>query len=365
MTGRVVLFHGTGKPFEIVSVPIEEPGVGQILVKVRRCTICRSDVHTYEGRRAVVTPTVLGHEIVGLIEAIGGEAEKRDLQGQPLQLGDRITWTLYSHCGECFFCSHEVPQKCEELQKYGHEPWTPERSLSGGLADYIVLDAGTSVVKIPDSVSDDLATPLNCAVATAAGVLRQAGSEHLRGATVLIYGAGYMGLCACAMAKSSGAANIIVCERNESHHQRARSFGADVVVADETKVVNDVVMQSTSGRGADLVFELAGSETAVEQGLALIRTGGKIVLAGTVFPTPPVSVMPEKVVRGCLSVAGIHNYAPVDLQTALAFLTGPGSSLPFESLMGPQFGLEDIEEAFVFAQSHSGLRIAMAPESSD
>lgn len=362
MNGRVALFHGPGNPFELAEVPVEEPGDGQILVKVRRCAICRSDVHTYEGRRTVVTPTVLGHEVVGTIEAMDGRAERLDLQGHPLQLGDRITWTLYSHCGDCFFCAHQVPQKCERLLKYGHEPWTAEHSLSGGFADYIVLESGTPVLRIPDLVSDEVATPLNCAVATAAAVLRQAGSAHLRDATVLIYGAGYVGLCACAMARSSGAANIIVCERNASCHQRARDFGANAVVYDEPNAVKEVVMESSGGRGADVTLELAGSENAVEQGLALLRIGGKIVLAGTVFPTRPIAVMPEKVVRNCLRVEGVHNYAPVDLETALAFLIGPGRSLPFESLMGPQFVLAEIEDAFISARSQPGVRIAIVPE---
>src|SRR5205085_366389 len=112
----------------------------------------------------------------------------------------------------------------------------------------------------------------------------------------------------------------------------------------------------TQGRGADVALELAGFESCVRAGLANVRVGGTLVLAGTVSPTPAVALDPEAVVRRMLTVRGVHNYHPDDLGTALAFLAGPGRSAPFASLVGATFPLHRADEAFAHAHANPGLR---------
>src|SRR5262245_37632441 len=115
--GRVVLFHGTGIPLETREVSIPDPRRGEILVRVTMCTLCGSDLHTYHGRRSTPTPTILGHEILGTIATFGADVIRQDCTGSPLAEGDLVSWSLAVHCGGCFYCAHELPQKCEKLIK--------------------------------------------------------------------------------------------------------------------------------------------------------------------------------------------------------------------------------------------------------
>src|SRR5262245_35892694 len=114
-----IVFHGPGRPLELASVARPPLREGELLVQVVSCSLCRSDLHSHAGRRAVATPTILGHEIVGRIEAFGPSTSHLDLAGQPATIGDRITWSIIIGCGSCFFCRNDLPQKCQRLFKYG------------------------------------------------------------------------------------------------------------------------------------------------------------------------------------------------------------------------------------------------------
>src|SRR5262249_10589967 len=144
-------------------------------VRITCCSLCRSDLHTYAGRRVEATPTVLGHEIVGRIEAFGPNAQHADYRGQPAEAGTRITWAIAVGCGRCFFCLDDLPQKCEQPYKYGHVRAEIEQPLGGGLAEHAVLVPGTAWFRVPDEIPDRVAALANCAAATVAALLRYAG----------------------------------------------------------------------------------------------------------------------------------------------------------------------------------------------
>src|SRR5678816_2315596 len=117
---RAALFHGPNRPLELARferVPLRDV---EICVRVTACTLCGSDLHTHAGRRSEPTPTVLGHEIVGRIEAFGPNAPRRDYRGEDLSIGDRVSWSIAASCDNCFFCDDGLPQKCASLFKYGH-----------------------------------------------------------------------------------------------------------------------------------------------------------------------------------------------------------------------------------------------------
>src|SRR5947209_8269666 len=109
---RAVLFHGPGKPLEMAYFPVAEPRGAEIRVRVTCCTLCGSDLHTHAGRRSEPMPTVLGHEIVGCIDAFGPDASPRDYRGEELTVGTRVSWSIAASCGGCFYCAHDLPQKC-------------------------------------------------------------------------------------------------------------------------------------------------------------------------------------------------------------------------------------------------------------
>ncbi len=351
---RAAVFDGPGKRFHVERLSTPELAAGEALVRVRLCTLCGSDLHTVAGRRHGPTPCVLGHEMVGEIAALNGE--KWDATGEPLAVGDRVTWAVADCCGACFFCVRDLPQKCERLRKYGHHAHEPGRGPSGGLATHCQLWAGTAVVKVPAAVSDEVAAPAMCATATVAGALRQAGA--LQGATVLILGAGTLGLTAAAMASAAGA-TAIVADTSAERLAAATRFGATLVAT--TGELATTLADLTDGRGADVVLELAGVSASVETALASARIGGTVVLVGSVFPVPSVAVNPETLVRRCLRIVGRHNYAPADLVAAVRFLAGPGTAFPFAELVARTLPLDDVDEAFRRAEAEKPYRIGVRP----
>jgi len=354
---RAAVFHRAGVPCEVVSFARPEPCGSEVLVQVTCCTLCRSDLHTHAGRRVEPTPTILGHEIVGRVAAFGPDSPRIDAAGQPVEIGSRITWAVVVGCGGCFFCANELPQKCCQPYKYGHHRVELACPVGGGLADHVVLVPRTYWLRVPDEVPDFVAAMASCATATAAGVVRNGGP--VEGRSVLIFGAGVLGLTACAMVRSAGAREVIVSDPVAACRERAQLFGATHVFPPESLQAG--VFDVTSGRGADVVYELAGTATTVEAALAFARTGATVILAGTVVPVGTVSLDPERVVRQMVTIRGVHNYLPRDLSTALEFLAGPGQAYPWQSLISGAFPLDEIESAFAAAHKQPGVRIAVVP----
>lgn len=354
---RAALFRRHGEAFRMASYPLPQPAAGEVLVRVVCGTICGSDVHTWAGRRNEPTPCVLGHEIVGIITAFGDGAPPCDLRGGPLQVGDRVTWTLAASCGDCFFCRNGLPQKCEHLVKYGHMAAVEGRELSGGFADYCLLAPGTGIVKVPAALSNEVAATANCAVATVAACYRLAGP--IEGAAVAVLGCGVLGLYACAMARALGAAEVIACDLVPGREALARAFGAGRFATPEDFAA--LAGEVTGGRGADVALELSGASAAVATALAVLRTGGTAVIAGTTIPCEPVALDPQQLMRRMLTIRGLHNYAPCDLLAAMNFLEHHATLLPFAQLHGGSFPLAEIDRAFAAAAACPGRRVAVIP----
>jgi len=366
-----MLFREAGQALDLVEFTASPPSKGEILVDIVYCTLCRSDLHTHAGRRHEPVPLVLGHEIVGQIAAFGAGASTCDARGQQAQVGDRITWSITVGCGDCFFCRHDLPQKCDRLFKFGHTRATREHPTGGGLADSVVLPPRTVWYRLPNDLPNRVAAPANCATATVAAVLKAAGD--CADQTVLVLGAGVLGLTACAMSRSAGAKYVVACDPQSEPRQRAMAFGATHAVCpvENARVENGspsgelalrkVLAKLTENRGADRVLELSGAASAVKLAMEQARIGGTVVLAGSVSPSGPMQVDPETLVRRMLTVRGIHNYHPRDLGTAIDFLSGPGRDYPFDTLVSGEFTLNQAEQAFACAHGQPGTRVAVVP----
>ncbi len=360
-TAHAVLFHGTGQALEHVEVPLPQLETGEVLIKVSCSTLCGSDVHTYCGHRSTPCPTILGHEILGNVAGLPQGEPVADHAGNPLQIGDRVTWGIAASCGTCFSCRNGLPQKCESLFKYGHERFTEQHPLSGGLAESCHLAAGTPIFRVPAALSDAVACPANCATATIAAALRYAGD--CRDRSILIQGAGMLGLTAAAMARYRGAAEVIVTDVVAERLQRALDFGATRVApaCAEPDQLQETVSAATAGRGVDIAIDVSGAPAAMQQGVERLRTGGRAIWVGAVFPTPPVSLIPEQIVRKLITIQGVHNYIPEDLAAALKFLEACHDKYPFEQLVGTPYALAEAEVAFATAQSGSAFRVMLQP----
>jgi alcohol dehydrogenase len=355
---RAAVFEGPGRPLTIRSFPLPDLSEGELLVRVRLATICGSDLHTVQGRRTVGCPTVLGHETVGTVAALAPVVVPLDLAGQPLAVGDRIIWSVLVHCGECFFCTAGLPQKCEHLFKYGHEP-LGVGGLHGGLATHCILKRGTVVLRVPPELSDAVAAPAGCATATVAAALRHA--SDLAGRSVLIQGAGLLGLTAAAWARERGASAVIACDVHAQRLDLAGTFGATHALRADAADLRERILNLTGGRGVDVALEMSGAAQAVLDGIEFLRPGGQAVWIGSVFPAQAPAFCPERVVRKHLTIHGVHNYRPDDLQAALAFLTAHHKRYPFAGLVGGPYPLEAVGEAFAAACDGTVIRVAVSP----
>jgi alcohol dehydrogenase len=347
-------------PFEFRDIAVPELRGAEILVEVVACTLCGSDVHSLEGRRTVPVPTILGHEILGRVAAFGPNAPRCDAAGHPVKLGDRIAWSIVASCGDCFYCRRSLPQKCERQTKYGHEPLGPGRVLTGGLAGDCVLVPGTALYRVPEGLDDAVACPASCATATVGAALEAASSPSygLAGRRVLVMGTGMLGVTTVAWARSLGAECVIACDTRPGRLALTGAFGATRLSAPDD--LADAVAADTGGHGVDVALEMTGSPEALETILPLVRLGGVLVLVGSVFPSRSVPIAPEQIVRRCLTLQGIHNYAPRHLRAALEFLAA-NPQLPFSTLVAGWRPLLELGQAIAAYPSSGRLRIGIRP----
>ncbi len=173
--GRVAIFNGKGLPFEFTSHPVPFIKPGEILVKNRYTTLCGSDIHTYCGRRIEPAHVVLGHEIVGDILWIDPAHSGNDFRGASLNVGDRITWSIFSVPPGHPAPRPDIPQKSDHLYKYGHALAEGDDVFNGGLADYCILRPDTALIKIPAFIPLKVSATISCAHATTIGALRGRG----------------------------------------------------------------------------------------------------------------------------------------------------------------------------------------------
>jgi putative phosphonate catabolism associated alcohol dehydrogenase len=351
VTSLAAVFRTPGQPFTLDPFPLPTLITTEALVRIRCCTICGSDLHSCSGRRHAPAPSILGHEMVGDLIAAGPDGA-RDWQSRPLPLGTRVTWSMVWSCGECSYCRRGLQPKCERLFKFGHERILPERALFGGMAEHCWLPAGTAIFPIPESLPDSVAAPANCATATVAAVFRHTGPVD--GQTLVVLGAGMLGLTACAMAADLGAARVIAVEPDPRRRDLALRFGAVAAVppSEIAALVHDQ---------ADAVLELSGHAESVELGLSLLQPGGRLTLAGSTFPDRPAQLSAEQIVRRLIRISGVYNYAPVDLDAALLFLDRVAARFPFADLVSASFPLRDVNRAIAFAETERPPRVALIP----
>lgn len=347
---KVVAFHGPKKAMELSDVTIPPLKEGEVLVRNLYTTICGSDLHTYCGLRTEKTPTVLGHEIVGEIVSLAASHAGIDYFGNELKAGDRITWSIFSSDPKSPMAQRGMPQKGNNLFKYGHAQITDTDALHGGLATHCILRPGTAILKIHTDIPLPVAATINCAIATVAGAFRLAGDVKNR--VVLITGAGLLGVVSVAMAKAAGAAAIHIADINEQRLLQAEKFGADEAYLLDHNGLPDL-------KDMDVVFDMSGSPEAMEIGLDTLAVGGVAVWVGAVLNTRKIQVDAEKVIRRLLSIKGLHNYNFEDFVCAVDFISKNYQHFPFSTIVGKEYSLADAEMAFHYALTNKPLRVGI------
>lgn len=360
-TGRMAVYTTPNAPFEVQDYPIRAPQMNEALVKVSMSTICRSDIHSYHGHRPNPCPGLLGHEIVGKIVALG-EGLTHDMRGDPLSVGDRITWSEFFIPGDNYFSEVlDMPQKSHGVEKYGHMAATTAPHHHGGFAEYCYVLPKSWILRLPDAISDAEATPINCGVATMVAVTEAANIRL--GSTVVIQGLGLLGLYGAALAKSRGAKFVIGLDVNDKRRDQAKRFGVDLAL-DPSQSSKDFGLQIKSHckpEGADVVIEVCGVADVLPLGLEMVRIGGTYIIAGLVSPGANVTLDANRIVKKMVTLKGVHNYHPRHLIEALDFVMKNKSLYPFADLVDGQYALDDVTQAMSDASSQRVLRAAIVP----
>ena len=297
-----------------------------------------------------------------MIEEIGASVDQ-DMRGDTLRLGDRVTWSEYFGGDAYYRDVHDLPQKCRGVRKYGHDLADSDPHFLGGFAEYCYIMPGTAILKLPDALSDEEATPLNCGVATMVSVMEAAQIEL--GDAVVIQGLGLLGLYGAAMAKARGARCVIGLDAVASRLEIAEKFGADHVIHVghvPPESVIDEVRELCSRDGADAVIEVCGAPEVIPQGLQMLRTGGRYVLGGLVNPNANVTIDANMLVNRWVTMRGIHNYHPRHLIQALDFVMVSRERFPFKEIVDSRFPLKDLNAAFKKASERTVLRAAIVPD---
>ena len=313
MKGRVAVLPAYGGDFELREYPVPDPEPGAILIRLTRAGVCGSDLHIWRGEMKEVYGSpphdlTFGHEMCGRVERLGAGVAS-DSAGATLREGDRVTFLYFFPCGRCPVCIRDEMGACPRKGRANRVAGTPPY-FNNAYGDYYYLRPGGWVFRIPDEVSDDMATPANCALAQVIYGLTRAGVRM--GDSVVVQGAGGLGLNAVAVARDMGANRVIVVDRVPARLALAREFGADHTLSLEELPTPErriaAVQELTNGFGADVVADFVGYPDVVPEGLRMLRSGGCYLEVGSIAPGNVFSFDATALVRGNVRLVGTSNY---------------------------------------------------------
>eukprot|EP00884_Botryococcus_braunii_P016822 jgi/Botrbrau1/3823/Bobra.0183s0052.2 len=274
-----VIFRGLKEvSVDQVAVPQLE-GPNEALVQVRLAGLCGSDMHLYCCReQGLDVGTIMGHEFVGTVIEVGSGVKK-------IRVGQRVVSAFTSCCGECWFCTHDLPSRCSHPQGAACYGWVSKGAgIQGGQAEVVRVPlADGTLVPVPQNVSDEeallcgdvLATAFYCVDRSRLALL----ANKQESVTAVVVGCGPVGLLAILGARLSGASLVWAVDSVPERLTMAEKFGARPLSNSEGGIVQNV-MESTEGRGADVVLEAVGSQSAIQLAYDLVRPGGTISSVG-------------------------------------------------------------------------------------
>ncbi len=261
------------KQLDLVDMPLPQPAEDELLIRIKACGICGSDVHGYDGstgRR--LPPIVMGHEAAGVIESIGSAVAN-------FQPGDRVTFDSTVYCGTCFFCLRGDVNLCDNREVIGVS--TPVFRRMGAFAEFVTVPARIAYL-LPDKMPFEHAAMIEAvSVAVHAVELTPISLED----TVVVVGAGMIGLLVLQAARLAGAARVIVLDLDDTRLGLASNLGATETINSGSNDVISQILALTDGRGAEAAIECVGATIPVRLALDSVRKGGAVTLVGNVSPT--------------------------------------------------------------------------------
>jgi S-(hydroxymethyl)glutathione dehydrogenase/alcohol dehydrogenase len=364
MRTRAAVFFGAGRPFEVRELDLEQPRAGEVLVRMEAVGICGTDLHSVKGEWNRPTPTVLGHEGAGVVEAIGEGVSS-------LRPGDEIVLSWAPSCGECDDCSRGRPARCVALNRAIAASTLPDGTTglsldgetiyrgtaTGALAERIVVSERVAL-PIGDGVPLEQAALLGCAALTGVGAVLFAARVEA-GASVLVVGAGGVGQFIVQGARIAGAAEIVCADPLEARREQALRLGARRVARpDELKELMKAVLPG----GADYAFDAVGDPSTTETAFRWTRNGGTCVIVGLPAAGKRLDLDPVEFVRRERVLTGTI-YGSEDPAAALPVLLDHvrAGRLDLASQLGPSYPLDEINEAVDASLAGSPGRVLVRP----
>lgn len=344
---KAAIFEGIEK-IVIKDVPIPKMDDNSVLVRVKACAVCGSDIRIFHhGNTRVKPPQILGHEISGEIVEVGKNVSK-------FKPGDRVAMGGDIPCGECVYCESGIGNNCSINYALGYQ-------FPGGFAEYVLLNSLVvnygPVHKIPDNVSYDeaaLAEPLAC-------VLNGLELSNVRlGDVVVIIGAGPVGCMMIEVVKRMGAAKVIMVQRSKPRLELARRFGADVYICSSEENAVERVLEETGGMGADVIICANSSPEAQIDALKMAKNRARVNFFGGLPRNNSLVTLDTNIIHYReLFVHGSHGASPSHHRKALE-LIGSGA-IKIGNYISHKFCLDDILEGYKMAESHLGMRVVINP----
>jgi D-arabinose 1-dehydrogenase-like Zn-dependent alcohol dehydrogenase len=301
---RAMVVERYGAPLRLVELPTPSPGPQEVLVRVRGCGVCRSDLKVASGAMpfsaSLPLPHVPGHEVAGEVVALGPGAQGR--------VGERVVVYNYWACRTCAYCQAGQENLCTQLRG-----WVGFTS-HGGFQEYLAVP-DDCVLPLPPNIPVERGGPLSCALGTAYHATVTRGAVRA-GETVVVLGAGGVGLHAVQVARASGA-RVFAVDLKAHRLEAARGVGAeDGYVPGEEAAAR--VREATSGLGADLVLDTVGHHDSLREAARLARRGGRVVLVGYTASEAEYPPLPtDRAVLGELTVSGSRYVTRRELRRAL------------------------------------------------
>jgi threonine dehydrogenase-like Zn-dependent dehydrogenase len=325
---KAAVYEGI-KKIKVTNIPDPKAESNEVIVRMKYCGICGTDVHIFSGGRKPLEGTVLGHENVGTVAEVGPGVKG-------WKVGDRVVVGPPGSCGECYYCLHGFPHICVHALKRttGLSP-----GVDGGMAEYIRVRYPDNMLHlIPDSVSFEDAVLFDTIGVALRGIRA---SRFKIGDNVVVAGAGAIGLPAVQLLKIGGASHISVIQRSEKKRKLALELGGDLGFdpALGTDVLKEKMMALYYGVGPDVVYECSGSTTIFEMSAQLVKNGGQVMLIGAGGDT---TFSEMDLVRREVEMKGSLAYQGEDVDIILGFLAK--GVFKTTGIVSDIVGLDDVVE---------------------
>lgn len=338
------------KKIEVEEVPIPKLKPQDVLIRVEVTTICPTDVRKYLGYSSVRFPIILGHEFSGIVAEVGSEVTN-------VSVGDRVTALPFIPCGYCRYCKMGLLNLCLYLSGLGGSAELGIK-LNGSFAQYVKVPA-SNVYRLSNRLSFEEGSLVEPLAASLNGLIK---AELKPGDTVLIVGAGPMGILQSALARSLGAGKIIVSDLMDERLKVAKEFGADVTVNPSEEDLGRRIEEETEGYGAEIVMLSTGGSVManlLSDSLKLAAKGGRIVVFAGTWPPKDALIDPNLIHYGERKVVGSFIYTESTFLRALKL--AESSKLNLKALITHRFKLKDIKRAFEVVIKREGLKVALSP----